>query len=304
MPPTRTEPFAWKSFFVHVGMFGAVAVGLGVLAGAILGLEPLERRASARVARTTPHVRIVWPNSLPGSEGTWLPGDEQERLMRLAYHAVEGGSSFSRMPLERLSQSMADSGWFRGTPIVRRDTHGYVVEGSWRVPAAVVRAGEKDYLISWEASPLPKVYPAGGSRLPAILNPAQTPPMHPDGMPDKARPWPGEDVGAALELLATAASQPWAGQVAGVDVSKYAAEGSLMLVTRGGNTIVWGGRPTKPRLGEVSTAQKLIHLSQLRRDFGTIDAGYPLIYVNTDRLQFDTTATARQQAGVDDRAPL
>ncbi|MCX5689623.1 MAG: hypothetical protein NTV94_07545, partial [Planctomycetota bacterium] len=59
--------------------------------------------------------------------------------------------------------------------------------------------------------------------------------------------------------------------------------------------VVWGGRPSKPALGEVSTAQKLEHLRQLVRDTKRIDASYPMIYVNQERLLFDLSATAMAQ---------
>lgn len=297
MPATPKEPFAWKSFLTHLSTFSVVVLGLGLLAGAFAGLRPLEARAAAYHPTSAARLSIAWPRNKDTRNGTWMPRDEQERLLRLGQDAAsDDDSPYSADALERISRAMAATGWFDGYPSVYRGEGGYVVQGRWRVPAAVVRHGGKDRLLSWEAMPLPMTYPEGRSMLPAIIGPAQGMVNLENGRPDLHAAWPGEDVGAALEMLRTVNEQAWGGQVAGVDVSRFAAEGSILLVTRGGNRIVWGGRPSKPRLGEVGTPQKLIHLAQLKRDFGSIDAGYPLIYVNTDRLQFDTTASATDAA--------
>ncbi|CAG1000572.1 hypothetical protein PHYC_02848 [Phycisphaerales bacterium] len=301
MPPTTRDEFAWKSFLSHLSSFGVLVLCLALLTGATLGLRPLEARASGFTVRRSPEVAIRWPMAAGAGENgpTWLPRDEQERLTRLTTDAArDDDAPYTAASLERVSRVLASSGWFEGYPTVRRLSPELLgVSGTWRIPAAVVRSAGQDYLISWDALPLPPVYPPGKSTLPAILDPAKGPPRTATGDREFNTPWQGEDVGAALELIQTITTQPWSDQVAGVDVSKFAMEGSLVLVTRSGNRIVWGGRPTKPRLGEVSTRQKLVHLAQLQHDFKRIDAGYPLIYVNTDRLQFDTSASAQGSVG-------
>lgn len=307
MPPTNRaprDPFAWKSFLSHLTSFGVLVMCLALLIGATFGLRPLEARAAGFSARTSPEVLIRWPRAAgAGEDGpTWLPRDEQERLTQLTSDAArDDNEPYTAASLERVSRVLASSGWFEGYPTVRRlSAESLGVSGVWRIPAAVVRSAGQDYLISWDALPLPLAYPPGKSTLPAILDPAKGPPRTANGDREFNTPWQGEDVGAALELIQTITTQPWIDQVAGVDVSKFASEGTLILVTRAGNRIVWGGRPNKPRLGEVSTRQKLVHLAQLQHDFKRIDGGYPLIYVNTDRLQFDTSASA--QGAVDQAA--
>lgn len=295
------KTFEWRTFLGSLSSFTGVLLASAVLIAATLGMSPLERRAARSPARLPTSVSIAWPPLAGDRAGTWLPKADQESLLALANAALgPDARPFDRQPLERIARALAASGWFDGTPRARRGHSGViVVNGMWRVPAAVVRSGTKDHLIAWDARLMPAVYDAGKSRLTVIHDPAAPAPRTIDG-PDYQSPWAGNDIPAALELLETVRDQKWGGQVTGIDCSRFASEGLLMLVTREGNRVVWGGPPSRPRLGEISTHQKLIHLAQLQHDFKRIDAGYPLIYVNCERLQFDTSASAaaQQQAGM------
>jgi hypothetical protein len=291
------ERFAWRDFLRHVSAAGVLILCLGLLCGVLLGVRPLEARAAALAGLRAPAITIHWP-PLPDATGTWLPRDEQERLTRLASDAAGGDETpYSPASLERISRALFATGWFADYPTVRRTSPGALqVRGTWRIPAAVIRTEGRDHLVSWDAMPLPPAYDPGASTMPVILSPAKGPPRAANGERTFTTPWQGSDVGAALELLATLSGQPWANQVAGIDLARYRDEEVLLIATRTGSRIVWGGRPSAPRSGEVSTRQKLLHLSQLQQDFKRIDAGYPLIYINTARLQLDTSATAASNA--------
>jgi hypothetical protein len=295
MPKTDgPDKFGWMSFVKHLTTFCVGILCVGLLLGAALGMKPLEARAVGTLPHDSHAVSIEWP-AVAGGGGTWLPKADQETLTRLADDAFGGDPDpFSPAPLESLSRALGASGWFDGLPSARRAPGGRIeVRGSWRIPAAVVRWNAKDYLLSWDAMPMPAVYEPGAARLPVIVSPALGPPALPTGDRDLQTAWAGEDVGAALELLRVVAGQKWSDQVRGVDLSRYSAEGVLMIVTGENARVVWGGRPSRPRLGEVTTAQKLVHLSQLYHDHKRIDAGYPLLYINSQRIQLDSSATAR-----------
>jgi hypothetical protein len=302
-------PFQWSRFFVYLGTF-AILILVGVIVvGTALGLRPLEARAAA-VSQGPVKIEIAWPVAAkpkaeaktPGGAAdaapkTWLPKPQQEEVLALAHDAL--GSTrvgLSRSPLERVGDALAASGWFEGTPKVRRgDESTIIVEGEWRVPAAVVRKDDKDYLISWDAKPMPPVYDADEAKsMRVITGPALGPPMNQDGTRDFASGWAGEDIAASLELLALMLDKPWAKQVAGIDASDYSAHGLLSLVTPEKTRVVWGGRPSKPLMGEVSTAQKLAYLGQLMHDCKRIDAGHGVVYINNRQLQFDISASATQ----------
>jgi len=290
MSKNTTDGFGWRAFLGHVTGFCVVILFAGLLVGATMGMRPLERRAMQLSPQEAMEVTLRWPSIAGRAGATWLPKADQESLVQLAESAaVDHPDRFGPEGPEAVSRALGGSGWYDGLPRVRRTgPHSMVVEGEWRVPAAVVRWEGKDHLISWDAKKMPPVYEADSARLPVILGSTTAPPT---GGADEGV-WSGEGVGAALELIETVAAQPWAKCVKGVDVGGYAANGVLALVTVDGTRVVWGGRPRKPRLGEVTTEQKLVHLAQVYHDHKRIDAGYPLIYVNTQRVQFDLSASA------------
>lgn len=233
---------------------------------------------TAAKAEVKPEQNLPW--STPTSATTWLPEQFQEELLEKAHWALgTNPDPMSREPLLSVADSMERSGWFVGRPLVERQAGGVlVVRGTWRVPAAVVRQGPKDFLLSWEATPMPVDYKTDQSKLPAIVGVIAPPPVDANGR-DYSAIWPGEEVDAAMELLRVLALEPWYAQVAGVDVSKYRENKRLTILTRGVNgdgsfgRIVWGGRASRPLVGEASTKAKISRIAGINRSFGRIDAG-------------------------------
>lgn len=287
----KTNSSATPSALVTYSCAAAITLlGGGLVTGLLFGTGALERRAAAALDRGDPAVTVVWPVAAGGT-GTWMPRASSERLLAVAKEAA--GPSRDALGAEqvlRVATAMAESGWFVGTPRVVRKAGGeIVVDGTWRVPAANVRHQGSEYLISWDGSPMPPGVQAGKW----IFDPALGPPRDAAGERDYVQPWAGEDVAASLELLGRISAEPWASQVRGVDASEYASKGTLVIVTDRDTRVVWGGRPSKPSMGEISTAKKLEHLRQLVKDTKRIDATYPLIYVNQERLLFDISAAAQ-----------
>lgn len=294
--------FQWGAFARYLTSFTVLVLGLALLVGAIIGMKPLEARAAAVRGKGPLKITIHWPplaGAAPGGT-TWLPKAQQEQLQRVAADAAgKRPDPYDSAPLARISDALFDTGWFSAAPRVQRDGEGgLTVEGTFRVPAAVVRKASKDYMIAWDGKLMPAVYDPGESRLPVIFEPALGPPTS-RGQRDYQTPWAGEDLAASIELLDTLVRQPWADQVQGIDAGGFSRDSSLAIVTRANTRIIWGGRPSKPLAGEVTTRQKLAYLTQLQHDHKRIDGGYPLIYVNTNRLQFDTSATAQAGAAAD-----
>lgn len=270
-----------------------VVIIAAIGAGFAFGLRPLESRAADFLDKGPLQVRIVWPVARGGS-GTWLPKPTQEILSTLAHDAAGPTTDLlTADQLSRIAAAMTQSGWFSGTPTISRQAHGLVtVDGAWRIPAANVSHKGQNSLISWDGKPMPP----GVETTWTILNPVHGPPRDSVGDRHYTQAWSGEDVAASLELLAKVISEPWASQVKAIDASGYSDGGGLVIVTDKDTRVVWGGRPSKPRMGEIPTAHKIDHLRQLVKDFKRIDANYPLIYVNQERMQFDISATAQQTA--------
>jgi len=291
--------FQWGQFITYVGSFCIIVLLGGLFTAIALGLRPLEQRAAMTVSLNGPKVEIAWPMNAvtpDGKPSTWLPRSNQEEIQQLVLDALGDTRQevFSAEPLERVSEALRASGWFDGAPAVRRDRGGRIaITGKWRVPGVFVRHKGDEYLVSWDGKRLPPVRKAGLERnFRVIMDPAMGPPSFTGNAPDYATAWPGEDIVASIELIELMKDKPWFGQVAGVDVSEYSSKGRLTIITPESTRVVWGGRPTKPLIGEVSTAQKLAHLAQVMHDYKRIDAGYPLIYINSSNLQFDISASA------------
>ncbi|HYE62281.1 MAG TPA: hypothetical protein VD997_09810 [Phycisphaerales bacterium] len=293
--------FQWRQFITYVCSFSIIILIGGLFVAVAVGLRPLEQRAAQTVSLNGVKPEIAWPMNAvtpDGKPSTWLPKSNQEEIEQLVIDALGDTrqEAFSPEPLARVADALKASGWFDGTPSVTRGRGGKVnITGKWRVPGVFVRYKGDDYLVSWDGKRLPPVRKAGLERnFRVVMNPAVAPPAYADGTPDYGTAWPGEDIVASIELIELMQEKAWYHQVAGVDASEYSAKGRLTLVTPEGTRVVWGGRPTKPLVGEVSTPQKLAHLSQIMHDYKRIDAGYPLIYVNAANLQFDISATAIQ----------
>ncbi len=295
--------FGWRTFAHHLANFALVLCIVSVAIGATFGIGPLEARASHVLGQQPTRIEIVWPRLVTASDkgqsgaATWLPAQFQEELMALANRQVAAApDAISRDPLKRIAVALGNSGWFEGVPTVRREAGGVVrVDGRWRIPAAVLRTGGKDRLISWEAKPMPVAYEPDRSGMRVILGVNESAQPGTAGRLDYQKAWPGEQTQAALELLALVSKEPWADQVSGVDVSGYGARKELVLLTRFGTSIVWGGRPSKPRPGDTSTSSKLGKIAMLNRDFRRIDGGMSAVdvWLMPDKpLEIDLTATA------------
>lgn len=311
MTHTAAQPFRWHIFARHAATIGAVFLLLGLAALIYLGMRPLRERATRTLTESAATIEFRWPQIVSRDPSrpamTWIPREWQEKLLTDA-RATVGARPDPLDPsvLSSLRDSLDASGWFEKTPMVRRDrATGIVIEGEWRTPAAVVRytatpgAAPELLWLSTNAFPMPKVAEPGRARPKVLENPASGPPTNANGGVNFNAPWTGDDINAGLDLLALVAAQPWAGQIAGVDLSEFTTKESLTLTTTFGTRVVWGGPPSKPRFGDTPTKDKLRHIATLFGDTRRVDGGHPTVYVDSAYLMFDRSATAelrRQQA--------
>jgi len=258
---------------------------VGLVIGMVALVGSLESRAAGYRLEREPTIEIEWPRYEDPSvheRETWLPDALQGRIVARAREAL--GSSpdpFSIAPLRRLSRALGESGWFETEPRVERLGEGVVrVRGTWRTPAAVVRVGEREYLIDGAARRMPVDYPSGrdDQTTRAILGVRAEVPRHADGSPDYQTPWRSERIEAALALLEVLRPQAFWEQVRAIDVSEFGARGGLLvIVTDRGSRIEWGSRPDEFAPGEVSVRDKLARLASFYSTpapgEGHIDAG-------------------------------
>ena len=279
----RQRPQWLEGFdFRGAGVFALVLAGLGAT---LYGIAAVHARASDLLADKPATAEIVWPR-LPGAQETWLGETLREQIVARV-EAQLAGTALDAVALARVGESLAASGWFDKAPRVERTSDGVIrVRGVWRQPACAVRAGACDYAVDWRGRPFPVDYPAGASGLRVILGASGGPPLGRTGELDVMNAWPGDDVAAGLGLLAPLLREPFAGQVAGVDVAGYFAQGQLAIVTDKGSRVVWGGRFGEFIPGEASSDDKLARLRSLAGNvqFGNrIDMGQKRLEIFDER---------------------
>lgn len=316
-PHSDAPAFDWGRFARHLILVCAFVLVVGGAVLLYIGRRPLEARAQQVVGSHITEIRIDWPEMArtpakqpapaPTGRGpaalqavaarpdkprdTWLPEQFQEELSTRARRALGANPDpLSREPLVAVAQSLFESGWFAARPQVEREPEGVLrVRGQWRIPAGAVVTPAGEQLVSWDAFALPVTYRRGQSGQTLITGVVAAPPQV-DGRIDPSTVWPGDDLAAALELLKVLRQEPYASQVAGIDVAGYAKHQRLTIVTAAGGRVVWGGRPGKPLLGEIPTRRKLQRLAEFSRRFKSIDAGQKAVEIFGPFLLVDETA--------------
>ncbi|MGP1272796.1 MAG: hypothetical protein ACTS22_05640 [Phycisphaerales bacterium] len=220
--------------------------------------------------------------------------------------AREGGPLSVRV-LDELGVWMRGTGWAREVRRVARTRSGAIsIEVSWHQPAAVVRQGAREHVLSADGRRLPLAWPAGTSAMPAITGAEHATPAADVPAGDR---WPDAEVQAGVDLLTVLHRElgddenigpRGFDQVRAIDVSKYRTLQQLVILTDRDTRIVWGRAPGDPVQDIVSTAQKLSRLANLRNhpDYGRrIDAGMAYLDLSSGPILVDQRAPGDAAAG-------
>lgn len=301
--PAKLGPFPARAVLAQAAT--ALLLGAVVLALAF-GTPALQARVSRTLAAGAPRVEFDWP-MIPGDgpdqpARTWLSPDMQAGLVHLAQQTLAADpDALSTTALSRVGRALLDTGWFATIETVCREPgNGVRVRGTWRTPAAVVRHGGLDHLVARGGELLPPTYLPGQSGQRVILGASTPPPMR-DGKPVCGEVWGASrtgghkgmsDVQAGVELVDLIRTRPWRAQVAAVDVSAYARQRRLDLVTTSNGRVIWGGAPGEKVYGETSLKTKLWRIMEINRRTGTIDAGRPSMDISGTIAMMDDTPLA------------
>lgn len=285
----RTRPTWMESFSFRAA--GMMALALGGLGATGWGVAAVHARAAGILGAEPTSIEIDWPK-LADAEQTWMGEVLREQITAMV-EAQLAGRALDAGALADVGEMLEASGWFDGRPRVSRTGDSSVgVGGTWRRPACVVRSGGRDYALDWQGRPFPVDYPAGSSGMRVILGGASSPPVSGAGVLNVMDPWPGDDVAAGLALLAPLLREPFAAQVAGIDVSGYFTQGQLAIVTDRDTRVVWGGRFGEFIPGEATTEQKLGRLRSAVRNplfDSRIDSGAARLDISGEHLILDRT---------------
>lgn len=293
--PEPAGPSRWRlrvaatvrvlSAVTSVLLLGALVVGIALGRGPMLAEASALKQAPVRVSIEWP---LLAPTSSPAKPGqpairqaglstvpaTWLDTGSQSKLLRLAYDSLAdlAEKPFDAASIERTQKAMMETGWFaRPCQVLRQPDGRVVIRGDWREPAAAVRFGDHDYLVSAKGERLPPEYPPEGSGLKVLIGPELE-------APGVGELWLGGDVQAGLALLECLRKTPASqrrdvlDQVHAIDVSEFSMKKRLIIVTDTGSRIMWGGEPGTFVPGQAPDAVKLDRLAWMIQSHGRIDA--------------------------------
>lgn len=258
-----------------IALTTAIILGsAAIFVSAGMGLKTLDTRAADLIATnnaaaTGPNIEINWGQGDSGY--IWMPIAERMRIHAKVQSALTGTKPLSWHPLYQASKTLADTGWVNGEPIARWTENGsIIIDADWRVPAAVVRKNDRDYLIDYDANVLPLDYAHDQSNQFIIYNPALP-------YPGVGNTWNEPEIRDALALLNQLKANNLLAQIVGIDLGTKRDHGILQLVTNGNAKIIFGGGPGRSRPAEMPSQIKIDRLVSLFSKTGRIDAGAHLV---------------------------
>lgn len=250
----------------RIAITSAIVLGAaGVFVSAGMGIKAVDERAAQHITNTDPTIQINWGTDSSGH--IWMPISERDRIERLVQASVAGTKALSWHPLHNASKALASTGWVNNTPEARwTDEGSIIIEAEWRIPAAVVRSGDRDYLIDFQSHVLPLDYPHDESNQFVIHNPALP-------HPGTGNNWDEPEIRDALNLLVELQKHNLHNQVVGIDLGTKREHGILQLLTDNDARVLFGGGPGRSRPAEMPSSVKIERLISLLNSTGRIDAG-------------------------------
>lgn len=227
-------------------------------------------------------------------------------------------------------QTLANNAWIKSVPHVRRrvqeDRRAQWIEvyAIYRKPAAVIavpfdnagkrvtdlkackdpaRAGTlRFYLMDIEQTRLPGEYDknAFGGGLLTLFG-------IDEDVPAPGAAWTAPEVGAGLRLAANLTGQPYASQVALINLWNYQARGvelgaadrldpHLTLLTSAGSQVRWGRAIGEEKFYEVHASAKLKALAQIFARYNRLDAGREYVDIRYEQVKVPAPVRTAREA--------
>ena len=261
----------WRAHLLYGVKVSAVVV---VLAASGYGLLRMERWVLAWPSFSgQPRLRLV-------NTPTELQGD-----LAAAVESLRGRPWSDATICADVAKAIAVVPWVKKVVRVQRLPDGEVeVDCQYRIPVALVQAGDGFYLIDEDCIRLPGQY---------VYHPALKLIQGVDRPPPPAGEcWQGPDLRAAVALIRLLSPEPFVDQIRGVLVQNYggrrdAGEAHVELATdRTGGRVIWGSAIGE-EAEENTVPQKLDILRVNYRRFGHVDAHRGVIDISVfpDRIK-------------------
>ena len=268
----------WASvdFRRHRRLLGSAAVVVAGLTFVIAGL--------ITVARLEAHVESRLLDRFGPPAVIFV--DRPDRLAELAGDDLDKSISellASDWTDDRLCRDIATRlsavGWVARVNFVRRTADArFEVGADYRLPVAMVQQADEFLLVDGEGVRLPGTY---------LYNPAWKLIQGVNrAAPQAGAHWEGDDLDAALAIVAAVANEPYSDQITAVLVDnlggrRHRLRNHIELATdRAGGRIRWGTAPGF-ELEENTVEQKLAILRENYRKTGRLDAHHPVIDIST-----------------------
>lgn len=264
----------------RIAITSVVLIGAaGVFISGSLGIGKLDREAAKFVAPDELPVVIHWPMNQSGE--SWMPIQEREQTQLLLSRAVKGGNALSLAPLEEAGLALVNTGWINGLPSLSWNAEGQIeVNADWRVPAAAVRVGNREFIIDWDRNVLPLDYAIGESLQFYFINADAK-------LPAIGKQWVGMDLEDGIELLHLLAKHDLLEQIEGCDLGSAETSGIFEIITNSKSRIIWGAGPGKERPGEKAASVKIDRLKAFEQETSRIDGRFRFVNISGDDIMVD-----------------
>lgn len=263
----RTTPKrlpAWVPTAAWCVCLGGTAIALAI------GVPRLLNRA-ANAPLPAP-IRVVLRN-----EPAWLPKDERVAIERGIIKSLTS-SPFDHDGLIAAQSVAARCGWYSDVKQVHRsNVDEVIVDGSWAIPCALVCDADGEHLVDTHGRLLPREYPTG--RGPKLLRITGVTMPRPTVI---GATWTGDEIVTALSMASLFSECAWRSQIAAVDLSTWAKDGTLAVMSDKNCRIIWGRAPGKETASEVPAMQKLAALQLAFARSGRVDLGQAVLDLRGD----------------------
>lgn len=261
--------FRRRLVYALLAVFG---MGAAVFAAG-RGAEVLRTRVEQTLMDRRPFPLVDF-SDLPPQLSVLAQAELEDSLLSL----LDGPWTDDRL-CRKMTERLEAVGWVSAVRKVKRYNDGrFVIQCDYRVPVALVQYGQEHFLVDDEHHRLPGLYRAD-STWQVIEGIATKPPV-------PGTPWNSADLRAALQLLKGLRSEPFAHQIAAIEIGNFkgrknAAAAHVVLRTQHNDgRIRWGSAPGT-EIEENTLRQKLAILRENYISTGRADAGHAVIDVST-----------------------
>jgi hypothetical protein len=255
----RHTVFEWIWLWRGVRVVAWLALLAGLGAAWHFGVPELEKRAQAQ--RPSELVTVQFLNA-----PAWFQGDIASSIT-LTIQDIATTDPFDQQQLERITQTLAASGWFERINQVRRVPPNVIeVDAVFVRPFAMIRGADADFLVDPLGRRLPMQIDSSKPQQQFIVI-AGAQMRQP---PRLGEHWPGADVIAGLQLIRLVDAAPWRHQVSAIDVANHRRHRTVAIVTDHGTNINFEHAPGEEEPLELSAEQKMQLLAHNYRTHGHI----------------------------------